>query len=766
MSSGLEKLWRRSRRRYAATALLCAALSFPAAAADDPAAALENAAQSLQRGRYEEAALLAEASAAQAGRGGRLALQAQALLQLAQAYRALGHLQRAETALAQALAIPGLDPTLAASALKLRGNLLQLAGDPAAARKALESSVELAVKLGREDLHAAALNDLGNLHAALGQDEAAAAAYAEAIALAAKNANGAQQALSTLNSARLAFKLGDIDRALRQANAAAGILGPQAASHEKAFSLLALGELYLRMREQRADSALLVAAFEALQQAGGIAEKQGELRTLSYALGYTGRAYELEARAAEAAVPTRRAIFLAQRIGAPELLYRWHWQNARLLLAQGEEDGAIAAYRSATRHLQAVRLDLGASYSGGTASFRTIVAPLYFELADLLLRRSKSADAAQVQRLLTEARDIVEQSKAAELQDYFQDNCVAAQRSRIAQVASVGAHTAVIYPIMLKDRLELLLGFEREMKQVTVPVTAQTLVETIRTLRPLLERRTTRRYLPPAQQLYDYLLRPIEGELAARQIDTLVVIPDGALRTIPLSVLHDGRDFAIARYAFATTPGLTLTDPQPLLARKLNVLVSGLTLPVQGFSSLPNVGREIDLVHQLHGGTLLRDKDYLLSSFERELDKSAYNVVHIASHAQFKSDPKQTFLLTFDGKLTMDLLEKLIAPSRYREQPIELLALSACQTAAGDDRAALGLAGVAIKAGARAALASLWFINDQSSTLLVSEFYRNLQGQNRSKAKALQQAQLKLLADKRFRHPGYWGPFLLIGNWL
>ena len=104
--------------------------------------------------------------------------------------------------------------------------------------------------------------------------------------------------------------------------------------------------------------------------------------------------------------------------------------------------------------------------------------------------------------------------------------------------------------------------------------------------------------------------------------------------------------------------------------------------------------------------------------------------------------------------------------SQYRDQPVELLTLSACQTAAGDDRAALGLAGVAIKAGARSAIATLWFINDQASSLLVTEFYRQFQDAKLSKAKALQQAQAQLLADRRYQHPGYWSPFLLIGNWL
>ena len=114
----------------------------------------------------------------------------------------------------------------------------------------------------------------------------------------------------------------------------------------------------------------------------------------------------------------------------------------------------------------------------------------------------------------------------------------------------------------------------------------------------------------------------------------------------------------------------------------------------------------------------------------------------------------------------MNRLERFMSLSQYRDQPVELLTLSACQTAAGDDRAALGLAGVAVKAGARSVLATLWFINDQASAQLVTEFYRQLRDPDVSKAKALQQAQVQLLSDRRYQHPGYWSPFLLIGNWL
>src|SRR5690606_23254109 len=118
-----------------------------------------------------------------------------------------------------------------------------------------------------------------------------------------------------------------------------------------------------------------------------------------------------------------------------------------------------------------------------------------------------------------------------------------------------------------------------------------------------------------------------------------------------------------------------------------------------------------------------------------------FSVVHIASHGQFTSDPRESFLLTFDGRLNINGLERLIEPSRFRDRPVELLTLSACTTAAGDDRAALGLAGIAVKAGARSALASLWFINDEASAELVAGFYDALAEPGATKAGALQTAQ-------------------------
>jgi CHAT domain-containing protein len=211
---------------------------------------------------------------------------------------------------------------------------------------------------------------------------------------------------------------------------------------------------------------------------------------------------------------------------------------------------------------------------------------------------------------------------------------------------------------------------------------------------------------------------------------------------------------------------LYLTDPRPLNIAPATALVLGISKSVQGYVSLPNVEREVTAVHDIEGGQELLDDSFSRARFEAELKRAPYNIVHIASHGQFGNDPSRTFVLAFDGQLTMDDLEADIKFGERRDHALELLILSACETASGDDRAALGLAGVALKSGARSALATLWYISDQASGDLVVAFHRGLQSGKLSKAHALQEAQRALAADPRYAHPAYWAPFLLIGNWL
>ncbi len=569
-----------------------------------------------------------------------------------------------------------------------------------------------------------------------------------------------------LNAARLAVRDRDPRTAETLLAEAARLVQTLPDSHDKAFHLLAIGQL--RRTLPGASATQRSQAAQDFSTAATLARQLDDQRSLSYALGYQAQLHQDGGHPIEALALYRQAAFAAQQANAPELLYRWQWQIGRLLKTQGDHDASILAYQQAVDNLQTIRQDFIPNRTSSAGSFRASVGDVFVELADLLLQRAARQPNPTLREAdLLAARDTMEALKTAEVRDYFQDECTTALQARTVTLDRQSlSRTAVLYPILLPDRLELLLDAPRGLQQITVRVDRETLTGAVREFRHYLEKRTSRGYLPPAQQLYGWLIRPLQSELDNQQIDTLVIVPDGPLRTIPLAALHDGESFLISRYAIATTPGLTLTDLRPVQRQKIKPLLNGLTEAVQGFPSLEYVRRELATIHAVYGGKVLENEDFLLLGVQRELKETPYSIVHIASHGQFASDVRDTFLLTFDDKLTMDRLERFMALGQYRDQPVELLTLSACQTAAGDDRAALGLAGVAVKAGARSALATLWFINDQATALLITEFYHQLRDPDLSKAKALQQAQLILLSDRRYQHPGYWSPFLLIGNWL
>jgi CHAT domain-containing protein len=187
---------------------------------------------------------------------------------------------------------------------------------------------------------------------------------------------------------------------------------------------------------------------------------------------------------------------------------------------------------------------------------------------------------------------------------------------------------------------------------------------------------------------------------------------------------------------------------------------------VQGFSALEHVPAELASIRELFAGETLLDGDFRVPRVEADLGATEFNVVHVATHGEFADDAEHSFLLTYDGRISMDHLGETIGRTRFRDHPIELLTLSACETAQGNDRAALGLAGVAVQAGARSALGTLWSVNDSATSELLTDFYRELQKDTGSKAVALQRAQQRLIADRSYGHPFYWSPFLLISNWL
>jgi CHAT domain-containing protein/Tfp pilus assembly protein PilF len=764
--------------------LLAVLLHTPAWAVPPPAAQAHLAAgrAAFERGAFDSAIESWTLAATASEQAGDRAGQIVALVRASEAYTALGRYRQAVAVLDRALKLAEAseDRSQVPWILARLGNNLIATGPADVAETTLRRSLDMAREGGDTALTTAVLNDLGNFLATRGKKPEAVAAYRESAALAERAGDASQATRARVNLGRALGHAGDARGAREALDDALGRVERSSPSREASLLLVSIGVGYRELRAAGPDPGgdLRLRAARALSRASEVAEQLGDRRTTSYAKGYLGALYEDAGRYAEALELTREAIFAAQQAHAPEALYRWQWQVARLHRKMGAVDDALTAYRAATQYVAAVRPELSVRYDASTESFRESIGPLYFELVDLLLRKTANGQtatpgaaggtAADQERtaLLTEAREVVESFKVAELRDYFRDDCVDIALSRITQLDVVSPTAAVVYPIVLADRTELLVTLPSGLRRFVVPVGEARLTREVRQFRQLLERRTTRQYLRHARQLHDWLIRPLEPELADAKIDTLVFVPDGPLRTIPMAALHDGRQFLVAKYTLAITPGLKLTDPRPLDRKRLRILAVGVTESVQGFAPLPEVETEIANVREVFGGTTLLNAQFSVASLERELKGGTYSILHVASHGEFGGDVDKTFLLAFDGKVTMDRLDQLIGILKYRDEPLELLTLSACDTAEGDDRAALGLAGVAVKAGARSAVATLWSVNDEASAGLIADFYRELKNPSVSRGVALQRAQVKLLSDPRYEHPGFWSPFLLINNWL
>lgn len=555
-----------------------------------------------------------------------------------------------------------------------------------------------------------------------------------------------------------------------------------------------------------------VAIAQELAQVAQAARHQGDGQTEAYALGYLGRLYlqTPNPQLAEAQDLTLKALTLARTTHIPELIYQWEAQLGNIYQERAHQDPAlvkfaIGMYSSAIETLKSVRSDLLAVDPDIQFTFRDSVEPTYRNLIDILLT---SNPASQPQpELLKRALETIDALQKAELENFLQCSLQAVNSRfnpfKVETVAPVEqAQVATIYPILLKNRLEIVVKLPTgELRRASTPVGQQTLEQTVKALRPLLTRRDAD--LQPltqlAKDLYTWLIQPIEHYLDPATIKTLVFVPDSLLRNIPMAVLYhqpagsgQGR-YLIQDYAISVSPGLNLPPSQGITLNSLRVLMVGLsekrTLAIQDqcttFDDLPSVKTELEAILGVLRPVLQKERvsqllnqvpgqEFTKEHFRQRLESSAYPIVHLATHGKFSSNPRETYILTAAGDpLYVNDLQDILR-SRVGRTPnaIELLVLSACETAAGDNRAALGIAGVAVRSGASSTLASLWTVDDASTAQLMKDFYTQLVNPGNthaklSKAEALRQAQVKLLetSEPDYRHPSYWAPFILVGNW-
>jgi CHAT domain-containing protein len=606
----------------------------------------------------------------------------------------------------------------------------------------------------------------GNRLAAEGRSQEALASYDESRSLALARGDAALATRAAANRVRAAIDAGqgrEVAGELEELAAAAQDLP----APEGTRLLIHVARSQERLAEHDGVRPARRRAAQLLQEAFEQAQQAGQTRLASYALGYLAELHEREGQLDPALELDQAALLAALEADAPDAIFHWRWQAGRIHARAGRSERALAAYRQAAVTLVEIRERAALAGAAWSSVLGTDTDEFYVQFVDQLLRRAAATgDAAGRQALLVEARDTLEARKADELRDYFRDECLAALRQAAPEEIP---GTAVVYPVVLPDRLELIVGGAGRLTSIVSPVDRETLTAEVREFRRTLPRQTTREYLRPARALYGWLIRPIEGELGQIAPRTLVFVPDGPLRTIPFSALVDADtgQFLVERYPIAIVPSLTLTDPRPLPRGGIQLLAAGLSQAVDGFPPLVFVDSEIAALREEYPGRTLLNEQFEVARFEDAVESRPFGIVHIASHAEFADDPSQSFLLAYDGKISMDQLARSIGTTRFRAtQPLELLTLSACETAAGNDRAALGLAGIALRAGARSALATLWSVNDQSSTELVTGFYRALADPEVSRAEALRLAQLELLAQRGTRHPAFWSAFVLISSWL
>ncbi len=523
---------------------------------------------------------------------------------------------------------------------------------------------------------------------------------------------------------------------------------------------------------------------QALATAVRQARSLGDQRAESFALGYLGGLYAQTQKQPEAQDLTQQALMLAQAIKAPDIAYQWQWQLGYLLTNQGDIQGAmpkalreasIAAYTEAVNTLQSIRTDLSATSRNVQLSFQESVEPVYRQLVDLLLQPPSTPpyqEGVSTPENLEQARQVIEALQLAELENLLRCSLQNAKTAPIDQ--EVDPTAAVIYPIILDDRIEVILSLYRQpLRHYSKPLPKeQTVEDLLDTLHFNLQNLNGAGpgFLKLSQQVYGWLIEPLEAELEKSGVKTLVFVLDGSLRNIPMAALHDGQRYLIEKYALALSPSLQLLEPKPLSEGHLEILAAGIfqKIPDVPAPALPEVKQELERISEVTGSLVLRNQEFTRLALENKINSRPFSVVHLATHGQFSSQPNQTYIHAWDDRININQLNTLLrSREQSRADAIELLVLSACETASGDKRAALGLAGVAVRAGARSTLATLWQVNDKSTAELMAQFYNTLSNSGDStvtKAKALQSAQLELL--RRYKAPFYWAPYVLVGNWL
>jgi CHAT domain-containing protein len=498
-------------------------------------------------------------------------------------------------------------------------------------------------------------------------------------------------------------------------------------------------------------------------QALQMAEALTNARSLSASHGTLGLIYQRQGQLEQAERSYQQAQTLARSINASDLQYRWEWELAKLSASAGKTSAALDFYQQAIASLDQVRNHLFSLRNDLQFSFLLDISPVYQGYMQLLM--------AQENPDLAKVIQVNEKLQLVELEDYL--NC-GNLTSRVAQVRSPTLDETAIHIIQTQAAINVIVQ-GKDNQLYSHQVDAKTVLGNLNRLRLNVNSdnfaaTNPNRIQSLSAELYKALILPIESHLSPER--TLVFSLDSQFQSIPMAMLYDGEQYLLEKYRIAArwqlqgSPSSPTPSIEPLIAGISQVGPSFSQVGTSSLLPLPNVSLEVsEIARTTKASDPLLDNQFTLGRFARQLQTRDVDLVHISTHGAFSSNPEETFLLAWDQKLGLAQIETLFETRRrLNGTPIELLVLSACQTAKGDQRASLGLAGVAMRSGARSTIASLWNVADESTAILMNLFYRGL-AQGLPKVEALRQAQIKVMEMPQYQSPYYWAPFILIGDW-
>jgi CHAT domain-containing protein/DNA-binding transcriptional regulator/RsmH inhibitor MraZ len=483
------------------------------------------------------------------------------------------------------------------------------------------------------------------------------------------------------------------------------------------------------------------------------AEAVGDMYSTSRAYGVKGLLLKRSGQNRDVIAELGKAASTAQSISANDLAYKWDAELAKLSETEGNRNKALEYYKASIDSLQQIRKGILQLNPQVQYDFRDRVEPIYREYIGLLLDKN-SPDLKEVIR-------VNDKLKVGELENYLQ--CNLTKLTSLLDLPPETLPDAAVYVIKLPNRYAVIVRRKDGSLKHRI-IDAKNVNASLKILKENLQNDGTegldkRLYQKLFGNLYQALFAPVEPLLP--QSGTLVMTVDSELQSIPWSMLFDGQQYLMQKYSIAYSLGSEALPPKKLEPSKLNALVAGLSEQTNQieFSALPSVAKEVQGVQtQIKSKTLL-NREFTGAALIKNGQKSS--VIHLATHAETSSDPNSTFILGWNERITLSSLSGLT--NVRGTNPLELLVLSACQTAKGDNRATLGLAGTLVQSGARSTLATLWLVDDDSQAMLMQEFYRALT-HGKSKAEALRSAQIALLNSESYSNPYYWGSAVLVGS--